>query len=195
MSVRVLLVAWMVPVLFSCGSARAGEIVKVVAGDGVVRVTLGGELFTTYHYADADRPYFYPVIAPTGDGITRNWPMKEINPDEARDHRHHRSLWFTHGDVNGISFWHEADGTGEIVHKGYRKVAGGETALICTENNWIGPNGNVLCKDVRTMTFGVQEGNVWIDFPNWPRCIVADTSQRSHGGLCPERRSTSAHGV
>ena len=28
-------------------------------------------------------------------------------PGEIKDHPHQRSLWFTHGSVNGIEFWTE----------------------------------------------------------------------------------------
>ena len=31
-------------------------------------------------------------------------------PGEETDHVHHRSVWVTHGSVNGVDFWSEADG-------------------------------------------------------------------------------------
>ncbi len=58
---------------------RAGEL-AASEEDGFVRVTLDGDVFTEYHYAAADRAFFYPLIAPTGDNIARHWPMKKINP-------------------------------------------------------------------------------------------------------------------
>src|SRR3989304_4465546 len=43
-------------------------------------------------------PIGWPIIGPTGKEMTRRYPMAEA-PDERKDHPHHRSLWFTHGDV------------------------------------------------------------------------------------------------
>jgi len=31
----------------------------------------------------------------------------EEPPDEEHDHPHHRSMWFSHGLVNGVDFWGE----------------------------------------------------------------------------------------
>ena len=75
----------------------------------------------------ARRPYLYPIIGPTGAGMTRNWPMKEGMPGEEPDHLHHKGLWFGHRHVNGAGFWEnsaKADAKlGQIVHDEFR---GGE---------------------------------------------------------------------
>ncbi len=34
---------------------------------------------------DVLRPYFYPLIGPTGEGVTRNFPMSEGVADEAAE--------------------------------------------------------------------------------------------------------------
>jgi hypothetical protein len=51
--------------------------------------------------------------------------MKET-PGEEHDHRHHRSLWFAHGAMNGHDFWSEQKAFGKTVHEGF--VAGDATA-------------------------------------------------------------------
>ena len=58
--------------------------------------------------------------------MTRNYPMKPGVAGEAEDHPHHRSLWFTHGDVNGVSFWHEGPDAGKIVHAELVEARGGK---------------------------------------------------------------------
>ncbi|MFT5527772.1 MAG: hypothetical protein ACI9HK_005757, partial [Pirellulaceae bacterium] len=83
---------------------------------------------------------------------------------EKSDHIHHRSLWFTHGDVNGISFWHENDAHGNIVHTGYGKVESGDSAVIETTADWIGPDNKRVCQDKRRMEFGTGNDSRWIDF-------------------------------
>ena len=128
-----------------------------------VRVVLGGELVTEYHSGDADRPYFYPVIAPTGDNITRHWPMRDINKDEQQDHKHHRSVWFTHGDVNGHDFWSEGKGT-KIVQTKMKVDSGGSKCVIVTENEWRAKDGKVVCTDLRRHRIMTSGGNRIIDF-------------------------------
>src|ERR1051325_2087095 len=73
---------------------------------GKARVTIDGQLFTEFHYGDAPHVYYYPVLGPGGVSLTRSWPM-ENPPDEEHDHPHHRSMWFSHGSVNGVDFWTE----------------------------------------------------------------------------------------
>jgi len=85
------------------------------------QVTIGGKLFTELinasddRYENIPRPFFYPVIGPTGAAMTRNYPMKPGVEGEANDHPHHRSLWFAHGSVNGIDYWTQGKGKGTIV--------------------------------------------------------------------------------
>ena len=50
------------------------------------------------------KPVLYPIIGPGGTRMTRI-SFKKGTPGEAGDHPHHASLWFTHGQVNGISFY------------------------------------------------------------------------------------------
>ena len=91
--------------------------------------------------------------------------MKDASSDERDDHVHHRSFWFTHGAVNDTDFWLEGrDNGGTIVHRGFGKVEGGNTAVIETKNDWIDRHGKTVCHDERTLTFGVEGGARYIDF-------------------------------
>ena len=127
--------------------------VKITELGEKLRVEINGKLFTEYHFKNVPRPYLYPVIGPTGDNITRHWPMKE-GENEEHDHPHHRSLWFTHGDVNGYDFWSEGKGSGRIVHNKFLKVtSGGEVGIIQSRNRWAAHSGEVICTDTRTHKF------------------------------------------
>jgi sugar phosphate isomerase/epimerase len=126
--------------------------VKITQGDDKVTVEVNGKLFTEYYTKDVIRPYFYPVIGPTGQPVIRHWPIKDGGPDEARDHPHHKSLWYTHGAVNGVDFW--SDGKGKIVHDKFLEVSSGpQVGVIKSQNNWIAPDGKVICTDTRTHRF------------------------------------------
>jgi hypothetical protein len=86
-----------------------------------------GQLLTRYLIKSGNKPILWPIIGPNGEELTRGYPMREATPDERPgSHPHQRSLWFTHGDVNGISFWHEGARSGEIVHREFVKVEGGD---------------------------------------------------------------------
>src|SRR5438477_8706627 len=95
-----------VPCLARAAAAQA----KVTRTDDRVRVEIGGQLFTEYIFKGAPKPYLYPVLAADGTPMTRDYPMKKGVPNEVEDHPHHRSIFFTHGDVNGLDFWGEGNG-------------------------------------------------------------------------------------
>ena len=83
------------PVMQAENNAGASiEFVDLPEGLGV---TVDGDLFTVLRH-DASLPYLYPVLGPGGVAVTRGYPM-ELQPGEAEDHPHHRSLWLAHGSV------------------------------------------------------------------------------------------------
>jgi len=120
-----------------------------------VRVLVDGQLFTEYLSDSATKPYYYPVIGPTGVAITRHHPMKKGETDDL-DHNHQRSFWFTHGNVNGYDFWasdplnppRKNNGTIKETAK-KTLVAGPVLGLIRTTDDWLGPDGKRVCEDER----------------------------------------------
>ena len=147
-------------------AAPAGTGGVSVKDDGKkVVVQVDGKPFTEYLYTGYAKPIFYPVIGPTGAAMTRNWPMKKDVEGEAADHVHHKSLWFCHGNVNGVDFWSEAKGHGTIVQDGVAKVGADDgRGVIVTTNKWVGPDGKVQCTDERTMRFSSGPAGRTIDF-------------------------------
>lgn len=147
------------------GQARERDSgVKITELEEKVKVEIDGKLFTEYCFKNVPRPYFYPVIGPTGENITRHWPMKE-GENEEHDHPHHRSLWFAHGDVNGHDFWSEAKGAGRIVHDRFLKAdSGGEAGVIQSRNRWVADNGEIICTDSRTHKFYNRADGQIMDF-------------------------------
>jgi hypothetical protein len=135
----------------SAAQAAGKEGVQITTLPDRLRVEINGQLFTEYVFKDTPRPYCYPLIGPDGVAMTRNWPMKDV-PNEDHDHPHHRSLWFTHGEVNGIDFWGEAKSFGKIVHEGFAEVKSGEASgVIRSQNKWIAPDGTLVGTDERTL--------------------------------------------
>jgi hypothetical protein len=62
----------------------------------------GAERLRWHFGAEYPRPFFYPLLGPSGAPLTR------MGHPGAPNHDHHRSIWFAHHKVLGIDFW--ADG-------------------------------------------------------------------------------------
>jgi hypothetical protein len=116
-----------------------------------LRIEIGGKLFTEYYFKDVPRPFCYPLIGPGEVPLTRNFPMQNV-PGEDQDHPHHRSLWFTHGSVNGVDFWSESTNAGKIVHDKFLETkTSGKEVVIRSANNWIDAKGILVCTDERML--------------------------------------------
>lgn len=112
-----------------------------------IRFAVDGRPFTSYVFGDtsAPRPYFYPLLGPEEQPLTRRFPMETTAPEEPTDHPHHRSLWSGHGDVNGHDNWNAAPGHAVTV---FRRLEEGtpEDSLIAY-SEYQDTNGNLLCHE------------------------------------------------
>ncbi|NJN05583.1 MAG: hypothetical protein HC814_03190 [Rhodobacteraceae bacterium] len=145
-------------ILSPVAPVAAAQGVKLTKQQGKVLVEIDGHLFTEYHFEGQRRPYFYPIIGPTGASMTRNWPMKDGVPGEEKDHVHHRGLWYGHRHVNDTGFWEESAKPGvmlgKIVHDKFLEVKGGpDVGVIRTSNKWIKDDGTHVMTDETTMRF------------------------------------------
>ncbi len=119
-----------------------------------VTVTRNGELVADYLTRSLRKPIIWPLIGPDGKRMTRDYPMKPAGKAEKSDHPHHRSLWFTHGDVNGTDFWLEKEGQGGYQkHQGFSVLEDGATAVIASSNSWTTLKGKAVLSDKRRFTF------------------------------------------
>jgi hypothetical protein len=126
---------------------------------GKVRIEIHGDLFTEYVFEGAPHVYFYPLLGPGGLPMTRNWPMKKVEGEDL-DHPHHRSLWYSHGAVNGVDFWAEGAKAGKIVHDRFLEIkSGSDVGTLRSANKWIAPSGEVVCTDERTFRVYARPGN------------------------------------
>lgn len=153
--VRVLLLSSLVLASAGCRSddlvADLGPGVEITEVGDVLEVTINGEPFTQYHFKQVSRPFLYPVLGPGGAPMTRDWPMNE-GPNDEKDHPHHRSLWFAHGEINGVDFWSESATAGKTVHDGFIEVKSGrEAGLIKSRQKLVARDGRVIATDIRTI--------------------------------------------
>jgi sugar phosphate isomerase/epimerase len=156
--------------------------VKIHQGEKKLKVEINGTLFTEYNFKDGPFPYFYPVIGPTGEPVIRHWPMKE-GENEAKDHKHHRSLWYTHGEVNGYDFWQGRND--RIVHDKFIRVSSGrKVGIIHSKNKWVAANGKVVCTDTRKHRFYSRADGQMMDFEitihaSEGKVVLGDTKEGS----------------
>jgi hypothetical protein len=164
MTCRLLLLALFIAATVLSAEFAAAAVTAERSKDGAI-VKIDEQPFTEYLVASGTKPVLWPIIGPTGKPVTRAYPMAEVPEEKVRDHVHHRSLWFTHGDVNGVDFWGESKTKGgTIKHREFTKVEGGKTAVIGTVNDWLAPDGKKVCEDRRTLRFGTDGDARWIDF-------------------------------
>ena len=122
--------------------------------EGRLLIEIDGEVFTAYHFgSDVTRPFFHPLIGPTGASVVRDFPMVEDVDGETSDHPHHRGMWTAHGDVNGHDNWLEGSGKASIRHTGFpRLVSGSVYGSFDASAEWIDRWGSTALTDTRRVT-------------------------------------------
>lgn len=148
----------------------SGKLSLTQEADGIT-LNIDGKLFTRYLIKSGRRPVLWPVIGPTGEPMTRAYPVGPGSDEEAQDHIHHRSIWVGYEGVNDLDFWSEPEAgvtrsypSGEQRHREFVRIeCDGEAATIVTKNDWLDPDGQKVCDDERTWTFGTDGDQRWLD--------------------------------
>jgi hypothetical protein len=167
----------------------AADVKLTEEKNGTVRVDVGGKPFTVYHFADAEgrtyvRPYFYPVRAADGTEVTADQVLSK------GDHPHHRSLWVSHGDVNGADHWSfQQNPPPKQRHVRFARLEGD---TLVQELEWEAKGGGEpLLKETRTVRFfAFDDGNRGIDLTlaltpaSGKKVTLGDTKE---AGLCAVR--------
>jgi hypothetical protein len=146
--------------------------VSAEQSDRGVVIKIDDQVFAEYLTKAGQAPAIWPIIGPTGQEMTRAYPLKPFAKGkfDTDDHPHHQSLWFTHDKVNGADFWEanrndRNDDGPHIAHRMFLNVdSDGSNATVVTRNDWM--NGDKrICEDERKVVFGTREnGDRWIDF-------------------------------
>jgi len=118
---------------------------------------LGREL-TRYWFSPLQpRPFWYPMAGPEGRSLSRMG-----HPHDPVGHSHHNSVWISHHDVCGVSFWNDR-GEGRIVHQAVDRLEDGpRSASMLSRNAWVhGPDGKVLMSERRRAEVEVLDAGHW----------------------------------
>lgn len=107
----------------------------------------GSEL-TRFHFGqELERPFLYPVNGASGWSLTRMG-----HPHDPVGHSHHNSVWMSHHDVEGHSFWADS-GQQRIVCRRILRYDDGDTrATALAEIAWIDPQGAALLEERRAVS-------------------------------------------
>jgi hypothetical protein len=141
--------------------------VKFNAADN--SISIEGKPFTTFNTGtDAGKPFLAPLRSASGKIVTRRFPMEDV-PGESRDHLHHRGLWFSYDDVNGVKFWENDPSYTKpnIGHEVVRSTAwkdGAQSGTLTAIIEWRDPKGKTLLVENRNMTFYPDHDRRTIDF-------------------------------
>ncbi len=145
--------------------AAPGNSASVDAAKGQVTIMLNGTLFTQLKYSGFAKPILYPVMTEGGLNLVRRWPVESAGPGEEQDHPHHKGIWFTHGDVNGVDFWKEAPDAGRILVEGIPTVENqNDTVSVTTNENWMAPGDKKICDSKTVIRCGTEGHDRWLDY-------------------------------
>lgn len=154
------------------GNAGGGWSIR---GTDPIQIYFGDQHVTSYNGGKEEgKPFFYPVIGPSGENMTRHWPMDDSYEDEERDHIHHRGLWYGLGNVNGLDFWHFAGDEskkgktfGFIRHMGMKGVQMSSIDIkFQTKSEWLAhddPEKRIMTDEREFRLFYTAEGALVID--------------------------------
>ncbi len=164
------------------GCAAAPDAIAVRLEDAVATVTVDGKAFATVHTGAEPRPFVFPLIGSDGIAVTRPFPMVE-SPGEQKDHPHHVSLWFAHGDVGGFDFWQGAKNKERIALAG-GPIAAVEQGAACVRASyrWLAGDDTLVCTEDRLYRFGVHDGARTVDVdvtlrPTDRALVLGDTKE------------------
>ena len=121
---------------------------------------LDRELTRYYFGPSLARPFWYPIAGPAGHTLTRMG-----HPRDPITHSHHNSVWISHNDVGGVSFWADRGSPppGRIVHQSIEEFEDGPaSAWMLTRNAWQGPDGKTLMQERRRAEVRPLEGGRWL---------------------------------
>lgn len=99
--------------------------------DNQVSFRVDGSEKLRWHAAERyPRPFFYPLIGPSGRSLTR------IGHPAAPDHDHHRSVWFAHQNLAGNDFWIEGQLTRLRQRQWVHYQDGEDEAIMVVDLGW-----------------------------------------------------------
>jgi hypothetical protein len=130
------------------------DAVTIKESPDTLEIQIESKPFLTYHYntkdAEVPRPYFHPVLGPTGKTITQ---MGEV-PGKKEKHHWHTALWIAHQKFTDGNNWQIGKPFSRMEHVKFESVQSGPLAArFIEELRWLNVKGDrTVLKEVRTVT-------------------------------------------
>ena len=140
-------IVFLICTLLMSNSAQAQETtVSLKQADDQISISIGGKPFTVFNYGKSlPKPYFLPVHAPNGTVISR-----PLDDPQDKDHPHHKGIWVSVDEVNGVKFWNE---DGRIKNVAVKVLSpSGPHAKFQTTNHWLAADGSPIVAEESTVT-------------------------------------------
>lgn len=140
----------------------------------------------------ASRPFFFPVLGPSGESLTR------MGHPGAPDHDHHASVWFAHHSLMGISFW-AITATSQIRQTSWLvQENGDDAATLAVRLGWFDGHdpAPLIEQDLIITLHPLTEGEYALDLQSTFRPLAAQIEfQQTNFGFFAVRvaKSISAH--
>jgi hypothetical protein len=130
----------------------------------------GTELARLHFGPGLNRPFVFPLIGPSGRSVTRMG-----HPQDPVSHSHHNSIWVSHHDVNGWSFWADrGTNQGRIIGQRLEKLEDSDTGAAATiVSHWVDKQGKVLLEERRRVSLEL--------LPNHESLLVLDLRFEAKG--------------
>ncbi len=128
-------------------------------------IYLGNQLITRYIPNSNTKPILYPLLTAKGSNTVRNYPMAEGGEFEKKDHPHHRSFWFSYGEINEIDFWSEQAGTkqGYLISSNLQTIDNDDQIGFSCDWDWQGPDRKSIAMSKQQFLFSMVGSTVAIE--------------------------------
>ena len=163
----IVLACLLVAVVWRVAIGADGDRPRVVVATSAdaVAVTIDGKPFTTLHAGkEARKPYLHPLLTASGKRVTRAFPMEQV-AGESTDLPHQRGVWIGSERLSGMDFWenepsYDRANKGTIRFTGADNVkSGSDEGRFTMHADWIGPGGETVLVETRTMTARARPDN------------------------------------
>ncbi len=119
----------------------------------------GQERLRWNHSSRAPRPFFFPLLGPSGRSLTR------MGHPAAPDHDHHRSLWWGHQNVAGVNFWEERGGSQQVRQEAWVHYQDGadEAGMVVRLGWWDAHKVRLLQQELIAVYRPLTGGEGWLE--------------------------------
>lgn len=138
--------------------------VKQQGDKPIIDVFIDDVHFTSYHYSNENKkPFLWPVNSEGQVGVTRDWPMGEMEGEKGKDHPHHKSFYAAYGEITLVGqempedqpadCWAEGENSG-FQHSGEVTYGSGDAyGWVKAKNTWQDRNHRPLLTEEREYRF------------------------------------------